>query len=83
MVDEIPPEHIFLVVTVKVIENYIIKISEGNCNFNEKNYYASNFDKKTFSYDIKSLRERKLIFIENLSFYSLTFFICRNVIRQM
>ena len=77
MVDGIPPTHIFLVVTVKVIENYIIKISEGNCNFNEKNNYASNFDKKTFSYDIKSLEERKLIFIENLSFYSLTFFICR------
>ena len=37
---------IFLAVTGKFIENYIIKLSEGKCNFNEKNNYVGNFDKK-------------------------------------
>ena len=41
-----PPAHIFLVVTGKFIENYIIKISEGKGNFNEKINYASNFDER-------------------------------------
>ena len=44
MVGAIPPAHIFLVVTGKFIKNYIIKLSEGKCNFNEKNDYANNFD---------------------------------------
>ena len=33
--------------------------------------------KDMFCYDMKSLGERKLIFIESLSFYFLAFFICR------
>ena len=33
--------------------------------------------KNMFCYDMKSLGERKLIFIEGLSFYFLAFFICR------
>ena len=44
MVGAIPPAHIFLVVTGKFIKNYIIKLSEGKCNFNEKNDYVNNFD---------------------------------------
>ena len=46
MVGRIPPAHILLVVTGKFIENYIIKITEGKCNFNAKNNYASNFDER-------------------------------------
>ena len=41
-----PSAHMFLVVTGKFIENYIITISEGKCNFNKINNYASNFDEK-------------------------------------
>ena len=41
-----PPAHIFLVVTGKFIENDIIKITEGKCNFHEKNNCLSNFDEK-------------------------------------
>ena len=33
--------------------------------------------KDMFCYDMKSLGERKLIFIESLSFYFLAFYICR------
>ena len=33
--------------------------------------------KDMFGYDMKSLGERKLLFIESLSFYFLAFFICR------
>ena len=36
----------FLMVRGNFIENYIIKISEGKCNFKEKTNYASNFDEK-------------------------------------
>ena len=76
-----PPAHIFFVVIGKFIENYIIKISEGKCNFNEKkNNYAGNFVEKhvLLWYEIDIYRkERKLIFIESLSFNFLAFFICR------
>ena len=65
-------------ITGKFIENYIIKISEGKCNFNEKNNYTQAIlTKDMFYYDMKSLGEKKLIFIESLSFYFLAFFICR------
>ena len=46
MVGGISPAHIFLGVAGKFIENYIIKVREGKCNFNEKNNYTSNFDEK-------------------------------------
>ena len=77
MVGGIPPAHIFLVVTGKFIKNYVIKISEGKCSFNEKIITQTILTKDMFCYDMKSLGERKLIFIESLSFYFLAFFICR------
>ena len=46
MVGRIPLAHIFMVVTGKFIKNYMIKISEDKCNFNEKNNYANNFDER-------------------------------------
>ena len=55
MVGGIPPTplaHIFFVITGKLIRNYIIKISEGKCNSNEKNNYANNFDENMFCYDM-------------------------------
>ena len=70
-----PLAHIFLVITGKLIKNYIIKISEGKCNSNEKNNYANNFDERHGALYVKSLEERKLIFIESSSFYFLNFYL--------
>ena len=78
MVGGIPPTplaHIFFVITGKLIRNYIIKISEGKCNSNEKNNYANNFDERHGALYVKSLEERKLIFIESSSFYLLNFYL--------
>ena len=65
----------FLVVTGKFIENYIIRISESKWNFNEKNNYVSKFDEKHVLLWYETVRRK--IFIESLSFYFLAFYICR------
>ena len=65
----------FLVVTGKFIENYIIRISESKWNFNEKNNYVSKFDEKHVLLWYETIRRK--IFIECLSFYFLAFYICR------
>ena len=67
------PANIFLVVTGK-LTNYIIKLSEGKyryfkCNFSERTNYTRNFEEKHVL-----LEERKLIFIESLSFHFLFLF---------
>ena len=49
-----------LVVTRKFIKNYIIKISEGKCNFNEKNNYANHFDERHVLLWYKIIRGKEI-----------------------
>ena len=55
-----PPAHILLVITGKFIENYIIKISEGKGNFNEKINYASNFDERHVALWYEIIRRKEI-----------------------
>ena len=70
----IPSAHIFLVVTEKFIKSYIIKISEGKCNFNEKNNYASNFDEKHDLSWYEIIRRKEIDIYRKFKFLFFSFF---------
>ena len=63
----------FLVVTGKFIENYIIRISESKWNFNEKNNYVSKFDEKHVLLWYEIIRRKEIDIYRKFKFLFFSF----------